>query len=828
MRTLMAICLLSYVAVLMPASSTAAAPDNNVEWQGISHVSWLDRRPLCPVDGETFEVRFQTYENDLTSARVLVEDGGIVWVNASLTAARGPYDIWSAQVPATAATALSYYFELTDGTDIDYLSVGGMTSETPVDGGFTLDFTTLDHAPIGATPLPAGGTVFKVWSPTQTSAHVRGEFNGWSTSNPLTKVGEHFVGRVTNAAAGQMYKYFFQGVHWNSDARAKSLNPSDNYNAHIVDPFGYAWQIEDFDVPPFEEMVIYQLHIGTFAGRNDPYGSAPFPSGYVDVAQRAAHLAELGINAVMFNPFTEFPGDLSAGYNPVSQWAPEWKYGTPEDLKYMVDTLHASGIAVLLDIVWNHFSFTDNYLWNYDGTQIYYDDPAVSTPWGDQADFDRNAVRDYFADSALYWLEEYRLDGFRMDATGYMNIYPQEASGWSLMQRLNDEMDNRFSDKIAIAEQLPDNSWVTRPTSLGGAGFDSQYHDAFTDRLREEIFDAASGDPEMWKIYGIINGSGAYLSGRHVTNYLELHDEAWPTSGGQRIVKTIDTTFPHDDEWAKGRVKLAQGLVMTAPGIPAILQGTEWLDDTDFGTDSANRIDWSKKTTYAAIFDYFRDLISLRKLSPALRADAGVHIFHLNEAGNALAFQRYDDDGNIHVVVANFSNGDYTGYRIGLPQPGTWHEALNSQATEYDGNGLTNPGDITAEAVSADGFDQSVEIVLPRMGLVVLTHGGLTPVPDVPEGSGESARLLGAYPNPFNPRIVISFELLRPVQARVTIHDALGRRVRTLVSGHFEAGIQRLVWDGVDDAGNGLASGVYFLRLAAAETKVSQKILLLR
>ena len=209
-------------------------------------------------------------------------------------------------------------------------------------------------------------------------------------------------------------------------------------------------------------------------------------------------------------------------------------------------------------------------------------------------------------------------------------------------------------------------------------------------------------------------------------------------------------------------------------------------------------------------------------------ADAGVHIFHLNEAGNALAFQRYDDDGNIHVVVANFSNGDYTGYRIGLPQPGTWHEALNSQATEYDGNGLTNPGDITAEAVSADGFDQSVEIVLPRMGLVVLTHGGLTPVPDVPEGSGESARLLGAYPNPFNPRIVISFELLRPVQARVTIHDALGRRVRTLVSGHFEAGIQRLVWDGVDDAGNGLASGVYFLRLAAAETKVSQKILLLR
>ena len=115
----------------------------------------------------------------------------------------------------------------------------------------------------------------------------------------------------------------------------------------------------------------------------------------------------------------------------------------------------------------------------------------------------------------------------------------------------------------------------------------------------------------MWKIRNIINGGGQYLEGRYVTNYLELHDEAWPSSGGQRIVKTIDTTFPHDDVWAKGRVKLAQGVVMTAPGIPAMLMGSEWLEDTDFGTDSGNRIDWSKKTTYAPIFAYFSDLITL-------------------------------------------------------------------------------------------------------------------------------------------------------------------------------------------------------------------------
>ncbi len=804
----------------------AAAPDGNVEWTGASHVLWQDLDPLCPVDGETFTVRFQAYRNDLTSAQVVVD--GTTTINASLSGVRGPYDLWTAQIPSTQASTLFYYIELTDGTDMDFLSVNGLTTTTPTDGGFGLDFSTLAHAPVGATPLPGGGTVFKVWSPSRTTAHVRGEFNSWGTADPMTKVDEYFVGRVAAAVPGQMYKYFFEGAHWNTDARAKSLNPSDNYNAHIVDPLSYAWQVNDFVVPPFEEMVIYQLHVGTFAGRNDPFGTAPFPAGYLDVAARVSHLVDLGVNAVLLNPITEFPGDLSAGYNPVTQWAPEWKYGSTDDLKFMVDSFHANGIAVLLDIVWNHFSFTDNFLWSYDGTQIYYDDPVVTTPWGDQADFDREGVRDYFAESAVYWLEEFRMDGFRMDATWAMNIAPQEASGWSLMQRLNDEMDLRSIDKISIAEQLPDNAWVTRPTSLNGAGFDAQYHDEFTDRLRDEIFDAAAGNPEMWKITNIINGSGEYMTGHQVLNYLELHDEAWPSSGGQRIVKTIDTTAPHDDEWAKGRVKLAQGLVMTAPGIPAILQGTEWLEDTDFGTDPGNRIDWSKKTTYAGIYDYFKDLITLRKTSPALRADAGVDVFHSNETGNVVAFQRYDLDGHVHVVVANFSNADYSSYRIGLPQAGIWSETLNSQSAEYEGNGLTNPGDLTTDATAADGFDQSAEITIPRMGLIVLTRETVTAINDQPEDMTPSVQMVEAFPNPFNPQVTIAFEVQRPGVVKISVYDVSGQRVRVLAYERFEAGRRSVVWNGVDDAGGDVASGVYFMRLETADATMTRKAVLVR
>jgi len=701
-----------------------ASNDNNVEWNGVSHIAWQDRRPLCPMNGESFDVLFQAYRLDINAARVHVDDGTEQWVNASFDHDRGPYAVWRATIPATASSALSYYVELTDGTDTDYYSISGMSDGPPADGGFVLNFNTLEHAPVGATPTSDGGTVFKVWAPTRTSAYVRGEFNGWGTGNPMTKVGEYFIAQVPAANAREQYKYYFNpGAIWKPDARGRALNPSDNYNTHIEDPFGYTWNDDGWQTPSFGELVICELHVGTYAGRNDPTASGAIPALYDDVAAHAADLAELGINAVELMPITEFSWDFSAGYNPVSQWAPEWKYGTPDDLKAMIDTLHQHGIAVILDLVWNHFGYNDNFMWQYDGTQIYFDDPAVDTPWGSQADFDNPTVRAYYLDSALYWFEEFHIDGVRMDATHYIKMY--QSGGWTLLQELNDLVDNRWVDKIIIAEQLPDDAWVTRPTSLGGAGFDSQWHDAFVDNLRQEIFDAAFGDPEMWRIQNIINGSGLYLEKTQVVNYLELHDEAWPDSGGQRLVRSIDSTAPHDDVWAKGRTKLGEGLALTAPGIPTFLMGTEWLEDENFGSGSpsgANRIDWSHKTAYAGIFDYYADLNRVRRWNPGLHAGSGHQVFHVNEVGNVVAFQRYDLAGNVLVVVASFSNSDQYGYRLGFPQSGTWYELINSQAPGYEGDGPTNGGPRNTEAVAYDGFGQSALIDLPAMGLLVFRY----------------------------------------------------------------------------------------------------------
>lgn len=822
----------AFLALLMPPRpGIAAGPDNNVEWTGLSHMGFEDRRPLCPVGGETFQVRLQALKNDLTGVRVRVDTGVVSFVDAAVVGARGPYDIWAAQVPASpAGSTINYLFEVTDGADVDYYSATGAADLLPADGGFVINFTTLSHAPVGATLLGSGaGAVFKVWAPTRTSAYVRGTFNGWGTANPLTKVGEYFIGRVNTATDLAYYKFFFNNSVWNSDPRARSLDPTNSYNARIENPFRYTWQLADFTTPALDRMVVYQLHVGTFSGRNDPVGNPAHPGRFLDVAARVDHLVELGVNAVMLNPVCEFPTDISAGYNPITAWAPEWRYGSPDDFKQMVDVLHQHGIAVIVDIVWNHLSPTDNYLWNYDGSQTYFDTPVVDTPWGSQADFDKAEVRDYYVHSALQWLEEFKVDGYRMDATAYMDQGAHAAAGYSLMQRFNDALDSRWADKVTIAEELPNDAYITRPTSLGGAGFDSQYYDYFTDNLRQEIQDAAFGSPEMFKITTMINGSGTYLNKHSVFNYLELHDEVWPSNGGQRMVKTIDTTFPHDDIYARGRSTLAQGIVMLAPGVPAIHQGNEWLEDTGFGADAANRIDWAKKTTYAGVFRYYQDLIALRTTNDALRADAAHLVFKVDEAQDIIAFDRSSGSERL-TIVANFSNTARTGYRVGLALSGEWQEILNSQSSLYGGSGPLNPGVLTAAAVAADGRAHSLTLNVPAMSVLVLRHlDSQTGVGEVTPPAPADRLIERVWPNPLEGGAArIAFRLAVESDVRVTILDTRGRLVATLPVERLSAGPHERSWDGTDGAGRRLPAGVYLVRMEAGAESAARKIILSR
>lgn len=293
------------------------------------------------------------------------------------------------------------------------------------------------------------------------------------------------------------------------------------------------------------------------------------------------------------------------------------------------------------------------------------------------------------------------------------------------------------------------------------------------------------------------------------------------------MVKTIDTSAPHDDQYAKGRVKLAQGIVLTAPGIPAILQGTEWLEDNNFGTDAGNRIDWSHKTTYAGIFDYFRDVIHLRTSNPALRADAGIEIFHVNDGSNVIAFRRTDYGDNDVVVVANFSNSDFAGYRIGVPLFEDWVEFANSQDSKYMGSGVSNPGTIAPDAIARDGYSQSVEIALAAMALVILTPADGVGV-DTPGEPAVGLRLYPPSPNPMVHGTRIVFDLPAPAPARIAVYDVSGRLVQVVGEGSYPAGRSEVAWDGRNRRGDKVAGGIYVIRIESGGEEAIGKAIVLR
>ena len=721
---------LSLVISLVPAASQ----DGNIEWNGVSHIDWMERTPICPVGGESFTITFQTFHFDITSARVNVSDGVTVWVPASFSHQRGPYDVWTATIPATAANSLAYYIELTDGADVDYYSTVGMTDNPPLAGqAFMLDYTTISHAPIGATLTSDGGAAFKVWAPTATTVTLRGAFNNWAETLMNTDGNFwwiHLPGGSLPVSASDEYKFYFADRitggfdPWQRDTRDRSYAPNSSANSIVIDSRAFAWNDAAFTPPPFEEMIIYEMHVGTFSGNNDGLNRMGRYRDVVDT--HIDHLKKIGVNAVELMPVHEFDGFNSWGYNPTNVFGVEESYAEspqtgPDDFKYMVDKLHQAGIAVLTDIVFNHFSPSGNYLWCYDSGQDFFDGDCISgfvdTPWGAQADFDRNEVRDYYADSVLFWMDEYHVDGFRMDATQFMRDSGQfplgQPSGWTLMQRVNDNIDNRAVDKISIAEELPDTTAVTNAVSAGGAGFDAQWHDQFVDTVRAEVLATSFGDPNMTAIKTAIE-AGSFPVKPNLVRYVESHDEA---GNGTRLPRAIDNIDPQS-VFAKGRSKMALGLTMTTPGIPMYFMGSEWLEEDTFDSQFANRLDWSKATTRSGLVQFFADLASIRRSNCALRADSGFQVHHLDDTANVLAMQRFDLSGDVMVIVASLNNNDIS-QRIGFPQAGTWYEILNSQALIYDGNGTGNFGQIVTEPTPWDGMSQSAMVTVPQMGFLV-------------------------------------------------------------------------------------------------------------
>ncbi|MAW60084.1 MAG: 1,4-alpha-glucan branching protein [Planctomycetes bacterium] len=578
------------------------------------------------------------------------------------------------------------------------------------------------------------GTSFRVWAPFADSVHLAGSFNGWSdTAMPMVAEGNgNWSLDVRNVKHGARYQYVIRNggnTLWRNDPRARQVTSSVG-DSIVIDPEAYAWSGGSFSTPAWNEMVVYEMHIGTF---NDPAAGGAVGT-FQQAEQRLDDLADLGINVIQLMPIAEFAGDYSWGYNYGHPFAVESAYGGAEALKSFVDAAHARGIAVTTDVVNNHWGPTDMDLWQFDGWSAgpgyggiyFYNDARSQTPWGDtRPDYGRNEVRQYIRDNALYWLEEYRLDGLRWDSTSYMRRGPTGdiPEAWSLMQWANDEIDARMPWKISIAEDMWSNPWITQSSGAGGAGFDAQWDPNFVHPIRGALIPSNDADRDMG---AVSNAIGYRYNGDAFQRllYTESHDEN--ANGRSRLPEEI---WPGNaDSWySKKRSTLGAALVMTSPGIPMLFQGQEFLEDGYFS--DSDPLDWSKRTTFAGIRRLYRDLIRLRRNwwneTRGLRGQQ-LHIHHVNHNDKMVAFHRWDQGGpgDDVIVIANFSSQAWTNYRIGLPRTGTWKVRFNSDSALYDASFGGHPSvDVVADPnIPWDGMAASAAISIGPYTAVILSQ----------------------------------------------------------------------------------------------------------
>jgi 1,4-alpha-glucan branching enzyme len=590
---------------------------------------------------------------------------------------------------------------------------------------------------MGAVPH-ADGTTFRVWAPNASSVAVIGTFNNWEgDKNPLQYEADgYWAVDVANAKPGDEYKYHLTNgdrTFDRNDPYARQVTNSAGCSV-VHDP-GFDWGDDHFEMPAWNDLVIYELHVGTFNAPN-----AEQVGTFASVAEKLPYLRDLGINCIELLPATEFPGSRSWGYNPSNPFALESDYGGPVAFKEMVKVAHQHGIAVVLDVVYNHFGPGDLDLWQFDGWSendgggiYFYNDWRAKTPWGDnRPDYGRPGVRQYIRDNALMWLTDYRCDGLRADAIAFIrNVHGEEdpgadlPEGWSLMRWVNEEIDQTMPWKITIAEDMRGNGRITESVANGGQGFDSQWDSSFVYPIREALTKANDQDRDMLAVAAALTQLYNDDAFRRVI-YTESHDEV--ANGKNRVAEEI-MPGAADSYFSKKRTVLGAALVLTAPGIPMLFQGQEMLAYGAFVDTEPLR--WQRLAERPGLVQLYRDLIGLRRnLHGTTRGLGGQHtrVFHVNNADKLVAFARQAGDGgpgDTTVVLANFANQAHEAYTIGLPGPGHWHVRFNSDWQGYDGDFGDMPSfGIDAEAGEYDGFGWHGSIALAPYAVLILSQAG--------------------------------------------------------------------------------------------------------
>jgi 1,4-alpha-glucan branching enzyme len=571
------------------------------------------------------------------------------------------------------------------------------------------------------------GVSFRVWAPFADTVAVTGSFNGWSETPLESEEDGYWAGTVHDAKAGQEYKFVVKNgdnTYHRNDPRALHFTTAAG-NSVLVDTH-FDWEDDNFQAPPLEEQVIYELHVGTF-NRPDPEVTGTFDT----VCDKLDYLADLGINMIELMPINTMLQDRGWGYAIDYIFAIESLYGGRYGFLQFVKAAHARGIGVIVDVVYNHFGPDSNMdLWQFDGWNengqggiYFYNDWRAETPWGNtRPDFGRPEVQQYITDNVKMWLHDCRVDGLRVDSTIFIrNVKGQNddpandlPDGWHILQEINSIARKINPAAITIAEDVAANEYIVKPQSDGGAGFKAQWELGYPGVLREVL---ASDDISKINLSSICNELGRGYNGDTFQRviYTDSHDSA--ANGSARLNEVI-APGEADNLFARKQSIIAAGLLLTTPGIPMLFQGQEFMENGAF--NDWEGIDWEKAERNRLITDAYRHLIVLRKNHAHVSAGLtgrSINLLHTDGVNKVVGYHRWKDGGprDDVMVIINFANQLHEMYELAWPRDGLWK--VRFSAWPAYGSDAKN---VTVDDVTVENGKGT--IVVPPSSVLVLSQ----------------------------------------------------------------------------------------------------------
>ena len=641
-----------------------------------------------------------------------------------------------------------------------------------------------DNTPMGGNLVIGadGGATFRVWAPAAREVRLLWDYTQtadgeWQNNQEakLQPIGnDMWAGFVPALQEGERYMYYVVGPNGGTeglkrDPYARDLTDDPmwpNCQNLLVNPTAFPWHNQGFRPSPFHELVIYQFHIGVWyipEGRNN--------GTFLDVIEKLPYLKSLGINAIQPLPIVEFPTMYSLGYNGVDYFSPETDYGvrdtdpalntyladvnakllainpnfkpyrlqdiqgTANQLKMMIDMCHVYGIAVLLDVVYNHAGgdfgeksiyFFDRKPYGNQNDSLYFTDRGwagglVFAYWNDK-------VKQFLIDNAKFYLTEYHCDGFRYDEVSVIKNEGGE-HGWRFCQYVTDTCRYLKPEAIHIAECWPVQEAIVRPTPQGGAGFDASLNDGLRDAVRRTIGQASQGAAafvDMGRIAREI--ASPILNDKwRAVQCTENHDivrkdREW------RIAKIADSN-DNRSWYARSRSRVALGLTLTAAGIPHLFMGQELLENKqwDDQPNSPNQIDWDGldqgDKLKVDFLRFSRELVQTRKRLKGLKG-SGLNVYHVHNDNRIVAFHRWvPGEGHDVLVVVSLKEASYFNYELGFPRSGHWQEEFNSDVYDNWVNPwkIGNGGGIDANGRGMHGLPFSAQITIPANSILVFS-----------------------------------------------------------------------------------------------------------